>query len=130
MLINTRSMHDDEMKTKYYIFTCCYPVCKEIIPVEFKGTRKNSSDGVFNLDKDNRTGELSDGIADIEVTCPFCHHINHFHIKESIREISHHEYESGMKLTYAKMTLMDVIHRALSRSDDGVDIQKLNESIR
>jgi len=76
------------------------------------------------LGKENRGGGLSDDRDTIEATCPFCHHINHFQTKDSIKEISHHDYESGMHLTHAKITLMNVIHRALLSPDGGVDLPR------
>ncbi len=115
---------DEEIKTRYYIFKCRYPACKEIIPVEFIVTRQNLSAGVFRLKKEDRGGGLSDDMADIEARCPFCNCINHFQIKDSIKEISHRDYESEMKLTHAKITLMNVIHRTLLSTDGGVDLPK------
>jgi hypothetical protein len=128
MINNIKLIPDEEMKTRYYLFKCSYPACKEIIPVEFIITQQNSPAGVFTLKKGNRDGGLSDDRADIETICPFCHHTNHFQIKDSIKEINYHDYESGMKLTHAKITLMNVIHRALSGKDGGVGLPKPDDS--
>jgi hypothetical protein len=124
MINNMRLIPDEKIKTRYYIFKCRYPACQEIIPVEFIVTRQNPSDEVFRLKKENRGGGLSDDMADIEARCPFCNCINHFQIKDSIKEISHHDYESGMKLTHAKIALMNVIHRALLSTGGGVDLPR------
>ncbi len=124
MINNMELIPDKEIKTRYYIFKCRYPACQEIIPVEFISTRQNSSPWVFRLEKENRGGGLSGNMATIEARCPFCNRINHFQIKDSIKEISHHDYESGMKLTHAKITLMNVIHRALLSPDGEVDLPR------
>ena len=95
----------EDAPTRFYLFTCRYPGCEGIIPVEFRLSLNNSCDCIFLMKKE--TGELSDNMAPVCELCPLCSHVNHFQIKDNIREISCSEYEIELKKAYS--TRQDMI---------------------
>jgi len=95
----------EDAPTRFYLFNCRYPGCEGVIPVEFCLSLNNSCDCIFLMKKE--TGELSDDMAPVCDLCPLCNHVNHFQIKDSIREISCSEYEIERKRAHS--TRQDMI---------------------
>jgi hypothetical protein len=100
-------MSGEESKTRFYIFKCHNITCKEIIPVQFFLSHKNTSPGIFFVIPQNEG--LNEGLASVDAKCPFCRKINHFRINESIKEISKQEFELSISLSDSKISQVNVI---------------------
>lgn len=95
----------EDAPTRFYLFNCRYPGCEGVIPVEFRLSLNTSCDCIFLMKKE--LGELSDDMAPVCDLCPLCNHVNHFQIKDSVREISCSEYEIELKRAHS--TRQDMI---------------------
>jgi hypothetical protein len=85
-------MHDLKSTTNYNIFRCLSAGCTKHIPVESFLSDYNYSKGISYLQKEGI--DLSHDLFSIDVTCPFCSHINHFRVMDRVREISKQEYDA------------------------------------
>jgi hypothetical protein len=56
---------------------------------------------------------LSQDLVAVDVTCPYCHHTNHFQMKDRIRSISRKEYQEFSNAVLSKMSLVRVVYRIM-----------------
>lgn len=104
-------MYHKEINHDYHIFPCRSPGCHEIIPVESFISSTISSISMAYLQHEG-VG-LSQDLVAVDVTCPYCRHTNHFHMKDRIRSISRKEYQELSNTVLSKVSLVRVVYRIL-----------------
>ena len=107
-------MYGAEYNRNYHIFTCRFPRCQEIIPVESYISSTIQSMGSSYLH--NEGVGLSHDLIAVDVTCPYCSQTNHVHMKDMVKPISKKEYEELSHTVKSKMSLIQGINQVLQSS--------------